>query len=521
MSLIGAGSNVELSTISYILDHQDYTELAKQYELNMVDMLVSAGVGAFMGTVFWRNPVDVKYDRAHQRVYERYKSDLEAGGKFSQEEIESQAKLNAATAVSYARMAHIAPDQVDDMAAKLVWTDDRKAFSVPEEYAVPITQERKWLYGDNAIQNPDKMVRVIRIDEPKNKEGANNESLSALLRPYRGKVADSQLLNDETGWKFTITSNDAREIVHGISESSQNSVDRRANAAILRNLVTVVKNAFLAESYRDIKAQQGAKGKDVTLKGIHRFYAPVVVGNREYLTKITVKDRFGDGGKGISGKERLSAYQIVGLEIQEAQSVTRLRAPESLADVSAEARQSPNLEKPRTPNRKFIGDEISVRDMLTGVKRDGDVFYIQEVGTDGKIRWVKDETRRTRFSEGKPNKKALEENGGYWNSPDELPQVFYQLGYHGFFDAFTLAHIGSGEGAQAHGLYFALSRHTAEGYARRLFSWLDDVQLLKLSLSLKKDREATPLLRHHSWEPLFWCCSKFPIFSTSFPVQFM
>lgn len=64
------------------------------------------------------------------------------------------------------------------------------------------------------------MVRVIRIDEPKNKEGANNECLSALLRPYRGKVADSQLLNDETGWKFTITSNDAREIVHGISEST-------------------------------------------------------------------------------------------------------------------------------------------------------------------------------------------------------------------------------------------------------------------------------------------------------------
>ena len=127
-----------------------------------------------------------------------------------------------------------------------------------------------------------------------------------------------------------------------------------------------------------------------------------------------------------------------------------------------------------------------------------------------------------KLGQGRDNaKKALEENGGYWNSPDELPQVFYQLGYHGFFDAFTLAHIGSGEGAQAHGLYFALSRRTAEDYARRLFSWLDDVQLLKLSLSLKKDREATPLLRHHSWEPLFWCCSKFPIFSTSFPVQFM
>lgn len=129
--------------------------------------------------------------------------------------------------------------------------------------------------------------------------------------------------------------------------------------------------------------------------------------------------------------------------------------------------------------------------MLTGVKRDGDVFYIQEVGTDGKIRWVKDETRRTRFFEGKPNKEALEENGGYWNSPDELPQVFYQLGYHGspyIFDAFTLAHIGSGEGAQAHGLYL----RTPEDYARRLSSWIDDVQLLKLSRCLKKTERQRP-----------------------------
>ena len=161
MSLIGAGSNVELSTISYVLDHQDYTELAKQYELNMVDMLVSAGVGAFMGTVFWRNPVDVKYDRAYQRVYERYKSDLEAGGKFSQEEIELQAKPNAAAAVSFARMIHIAPDQVDDMAAKLIWTDDRKAFSVPEEYAMMIEKDFETRYND-AIAKGD-MKEAERI----------------------------------------------------------------------------------------------------------------------------------------------------------------------------------------------------------------------------------------------------------------------------------------------------------------------------------------------------------------------
>lgn len=55
----------------------------------------------------------------------------------------------------------------------------------------------------------------------------------------------------------------------------------------------------------------------------------------------------------------------------------------------------------------------------------------------------------------------------------DVARALEQLGYHGSpyrFDRFTLSHIGSGEGAQAHGwgLYFALSRRTAEGYRERL-----------------------------------------------------
>ena len=55
----------------------------------------------------------------------------------------------------------------------------------------------------------------------------------------------------------------------------------------------------------------------------------------------------------------------------------------------------------------------------------------------------------------------------------DVARALEQLGYHGspyHFDRFTLSHIGSGEGAQAHGwgLYFALSRRTAEGYRKRL-----------------------------------------------------
>ncbi len=231
-ALYGAGSNValnyaELSTISYVLDHQDYTELAKQYELNMVDMLVSAGVGAFMGTVFWRNPVDVKYDRAHQRVYERYKSDLEAGGKFSQEEIESQAKINAAAAVSYARMAHIAPDQVDDMAAKLVWTDDRKAFAVPDEYFSQEAQERlnllnrsrqldeqihKWREGDTTekfdLGSPSWVLQLFGAKKDSNVKIFGKSFLHAILKP-------GETLRRQRG-KHGLTDEEVRGLLVGI-----------------------------------------------------------------------------------------------------------------------------------------------------------------------------------------------------------------------------------------------------------------------------------------------------------------
>lgn len=55
----------------------------------------------------------------------------------------------------------------------------------------------------------------------------------------------------------------------------------------------------------------------------------------------------------------------------------------------------------------------------------------------------------------------------------DVARALEQLGYHGspyHFDRFTLSHIGSGEGAQTHGLglYFALSRRTAEEYRERL-----------------------------------------------------
>ena len=65
----------------------------------------------------------------------------------------------------------------------------------------------------------------------------------------------------------------------------------------------------------------------------------------------------------------------------------------------------------------------------------------------------------------------------------DVARALEQLGYHGspyVFDRFTLSHIGSGEGAQAHGwgLYFALSRAVAERYREMLKKdYLQEVEI--------------------------------------------
>lgn len=429
MSLIGVGSNgtlnyAELSTISYVLDHQDYTELAKQYELNMVDMLVSAGVGAFMGTVFWRNPVDVKYDRAYQRVYERYKSDLEAGGKFSQEKIDSEAKINAASVVSYARMTHVAPDKVDDLAAKIVWTDDRKFFSVPEEYAMPITQGSEWHMGPTKA-SPDEMIPVVFY------KGQAPDRKTALAQIE--SFSSNGLKNEETGFVLSVSRSDLKK-----SFAGYNSYDERVLRAIAPIFDQVVAKAKLLESTPDL--QHG----NPHVQGIHIFGAPVGIDGGLYRVQLLVRDYV------TPGQERLATHKVSGIKIYEIESPPVSRTDGGTSDIRGVTAPDIRLSgRPVAPSDHAISLSQFVGGRKPYVRQDGKGFFDS----------VDDASRA--------------EGGVYYERQDELPQVFYQLGYHGtpyLFDAFTLAHIGSGEGVQAHGwgLYFSLSRRTAEGYRKRL-----------------------------------------------------
>ena len=70
-------------------------------------------------------------------------------------------------------------------------------------------------------------------------------------------------------------------------------------------------------------------------------------------------------------------------------------------------------------------------------------------------------------------------SGAYYEAPSDSARrsdTFNRAAYHGTaytFDKFTLDHVGSGEGVQAHGwgLYFSLERQIAEGYRSRVTSY--------------------------------------------------
>lgn len=369
--------------------------------------------------------------QAREKISNTIREKLTAAGQAS-EQVEAQARIWMNAVMRLAELAHRDPLEI------LPNIDLEGAPSAADVFTMPVTQGRNWQYGDHAAQNPDYRVKVARLSGEK--EGVlDNKTAADILNDFVGETPKNRLKNDVTDWVFSISGNDKKEIIHGLSRTTKDDgPDVRAdNVAILRNLPEVIKNAFPAESYRDIKAAQGVKSSDAHLKGLHRFYSPVVVNGKEYLVKITVKDRTGDGGKnsGLNRYDRLGAYQIIGIETEKAQPKVEPSLPVNVTGASPDAARRPIVEVMNTP--RYTADEITVRDMLTGVKRDGDVVYKKETGADGKESWVKDEGKRSRFFVDEPNEWAYAEDGGYWHDPAdqtsdmEFNQIIGEVGVRG------------------------------------------------------------------------------------------
>lgn len=121
---IGAGANVglnvaEVQGVHWILENQNYDELAKNYELNFADNAVAAGLGAAFGAAFWRPTTRVRFEQERKALSERFATELERTGKFTPQQVTAQANLNASVVTSAASRWGLTPEQVSSVAPRV------------------------------------------------------------------------------------------------------------------------------------------------------------------------------------------------------------------------------------------------------------------------------------------------------------------------------------------------------------------------------------------------------------------
>lgn len=121
---IGAGANVglnvaEVQGVHWILENQNYDELAKNYELNFADNAVAAGLGAVFGAAFWRPTTRVRFEQERKALSERFATELERTGKFTPQQVTAQANLNASVVTSAASRWGLTPEQVSSVAPRV------------------------------------------------------------------------------------------------------------------------------------------------------------------------------------------------------------------------------------------------------------------------------------------------------------------------------------------------------------------------------------------------------------------
>lgn len=121
---IGAGANVglnvaEVQGVHWILENQNYDELAKNYELNFADNAVAAGLGAAFGAAFWRPTTRVRFEQERKALSERFATELERTGKFTPQQVTAQANLNASVVTSASSRWGLTPEQVSSVAPRV------------------------------------------------------------------------------------------------------------------------------------------------------------------------------------------------------------------------------------------------------------------------------------------------------------------------------------------------------------------------------------------------------------------
>ena len=335
-----AGTNVaEVEGIKFILEHQDYNQLAQQYDLNGVDLAVSAALGAAFGGAFWRSPEQIrtqKYQDAARLVFADQRTALFNKGQsqFNFQQAGVQAAINSRAVVALAKNLGIGPDKVRDFAAKIVWSEDGKSAEVPKEaFSMPVTQGKEWHMGPTKA-SPDEPVTVVQYKgQAADRASAINETAS---------LAAKGLKNEETGFVLTASRSDLKKSIGG-----NYSFDERVFRAIAPVFDEVVAKARLFESTPDLEHQ------NQHVQGIHIFATPVEIDGNLYRVQLVVRDYI------TPKQERLATHKIAGIQIYEIENPPVSRTDGGPSDIRGVT----------APNIRLSGSPVAPSDRVISLSQ--------------------------------------------------------------------------------------------------------------------------------------------------------
>lgn len=353
-----AGTNgAEVEGIKFILEHQDYNQLAQQYDLNGVDLAVSAVMGAAFGGAFWRSPEQIrtqKYQDAARLVYEDQRTALFNKGQsqFNFQQAGVQAAINSRAVVALAKNLGIEPDKVRDFAAKIVWSEDGKSAEVPKEaFSMPVTQGKEWHMGPQTIGRENEAVNVVHMNDVP--EAGRKVAIDTLA----GKLSEG-VKNSDSGWVLTGSRGDAKKSLPPFKFAEKNA---GLYDAIVQNFEQIVSDAKLIESHTDTQHQNS------DVRGIHKFAAAASYGGKNYRVQLIVRDYLPS-----AGGERLATHSIDAVEVEEigtagGEGVIAPLAPTDATSVPPGAAQSPGA---GVPTAWSSADTVSLSDLLKGFVRE-------------------------------------------------------------------------------------------------------------------------------------------------------
>ncbi len=271
--LIGAGANAGLSAaevmgIHWTLEEQDYDALAEKYQLNAVDVAISAAMGGAFGVGLWHPSADVRYARARDDLQKRFSTSLRATGRFDDAQVEAQARLNATAVVSAARRMNVAPEKIVEFAPRVEVSQDASA----DAFNMPTTQGIEWHMGPKPLA-PETSFDVLSFPNRRLSAEEIKKQRSSIDTIFRNGVK-----NDDSGFV----------LMAGRSDVGKWFQSKR-NAWFL-NEVGADGLERLAESARLLESHVDVKHRNPDVQGIHKFVNAASVGDQTMRVVFTVRD---------------------------------------------------------------------------------------------------------------------------------------------------------------------------------------------------------------------------------------